>query len=193
MSSVWSCSWSPATVQNNKPPCCHASERVLCTKPLCRVFMSHPPKVQETVLHSSAAWPTYESMNPFIFLFVWQPLTKRTSVTKEKFPWRHCPSTADLVPSSEPNRDGGRGTKGPRGLATDVYVSMVQVRLRLARVPVSNVEPMLIWEKTPAFKITDFIHDWASGYQRFTAVLATVLPFLIVRKVPRPTVAPGLK
>lgn len=135
MSSVWSCSWSPATVQNNKPPCCHASERVLCTKLLCRVFMSHPPKVQETVLHSSAAWPTYESMNPFIFLFVWQPLTKRTSVTKEKFPWRHCPSTADLVPSSEPNRDGGRGTKGPRGLATDVYVSMVQVRLRLARVP----------------------------------------------------------
>lgn len=89
MSSVWSCSWSPATVQNNKPPCCHASERVLCTKPLCRVFMSHPPKVQETVLYSSAAWPTYESI---YFLFVCMAATDKEDFShKGKVPLTALP------------------------------------------------------------------------------------------------------
>lgn len=136
MSSVWSCSWSPATVQNNKPPCCHASERVLCTKLLCRVFVSHPPKVQETVLYSSAAWPTYESMNPFIFLFVCMAATDKEDFShKGKVPLTALPQHGGSCSFLWTQQGRGRGTKGPRGLATDVYVSMVQVRLRLARVP----------------------------------------------------------
>lgn len=116
--SVLSCQWACAVYQTALPCFYESSSQSTWN---CAVFICRLTNI----------W-IYES----IYFSVCMAATDKEDFShKGKVPLTALPQHGGSCSFLWTQQGRGRGTKGPRGLATDVYVSMVQVRLRLARVP----------------------------------------------------------